>query len=177
MDETPRVLGVDPGSFLTGWGLVGGSASSPVVLASGVIRAAPRLPFPERLHRLRSEFEALLSRIRPTEAAVEAPFHGTNARAALQLAHARGVVLAALGGAGVPVNEYSPATVKKAVTGAGRAEKTQVQAMVRKLLAGSAGTSGQADEADALAVALCHLAGRRHRASITEALRGREDRP
>jgi crossover junction endodeoxyribonuclease RuvC len=92
----------------------------------------------------------------PTEAAVEAPFHGISARSALQLAHARGVILAALGSESVPVFEYSPATVKKAVTGNGRAEKGQVQAMVGRLVTGKF-ASGRADVADALAAALCHL--------------------
>lgn len=152
-----RVLGVDPGSVTTGWGLVGGTAFQPALLECGALRLGAASSFAERLHRLRTEFDALLERLEPTHAAVESPFHGVNARAALQLAHARGVVLAALGGAGIDVVEYSPATVKKAVTGEGRAEKIQVQAMVSRLLRpGTAVTDP--DAADALAVALCHLA-------------------
>jgi len=91
---------------------------------------------------------------------VEAPFHGASARAALQLAHARGVVLAALGSAKVPVFEYSPATIKKAVTGSGRAEKAQVEAMVGRLVPGGV-PPGKPDMADAIAAALCHLFGSR----------------
>jgi crossover junction endodeoxyribonuclease RuvC len=87
---------------------------------------------------------------------VESPFHGPNARAALQLAHARGVVLACLGQAGIQVAEYSPATIKKAITGTGKADKEQVQAMVRRLLGNPADESR--DVSDALAVAYCHLA-------------------
>ncbi len=167
--EGGRILGVDPGSFATGWGLVGGSGARPVIVESGVIRVAARLPFPERLHRLRCAFEDLLLRLRPAEAAVEAPFHGPNSRAALQLAHARGVVLAALGGAGVPVAEYAPASVKKAVTGHGSAEKAQVQAMVGRLL-DLPRAPESTDEADALAVALCHLTGRGVRDRVADAL-------
>lgn len=165
MPDRARILGVDPGSFQTGWGLVGGSPARPALLECGVIRLRAGGSFAERLARLRREFEALISRVEPTEAAVEAPFHGANARAALQLAHARGVVLAVLGGAGVPVMEYAPATVKKSVTGAGRAEKAQVQAMVARLL-GTATLPKPTDVSDALAVALCHLASSGLRSAI-----------
>src|SRR4029453_11042374 len=85
-----------------------------------------------------------------------APFHGASARSALLLAHARGVVLAAVARANIPVFEYSPAALKKAVTGNGRAEKEQVQAMVSRLIPGCAEISS-ADAADAVAAALCHL--------------------
>jgi crossover junction endodeoxyribonuclease RuvC len=115
-----------------------------------------RLPFAERLHLLHEAVLEVIEKYAPTAAAVEAPFHGVSARSALQLAHARGVILAALGKASVPVFEYSPATVKKAVTGNGRAEKGQVQAMVGRLVPGQF-ASGRADVADALAAALCHL--------------------
>jgi len=96
----------------------------------------------------------------PSEAAVEAPFTGASARASLQLAHARGAVLAALGASKIPVFEYAPATIKKAVTGTGRAEKGQVEAMVSRLVSGSVPT-GKPDLADAIAAALCHLFGSR----------------
>jgi crossover junction endodeoxyribonuclease RuvC len=113
---------------------------------------------PERLARLHAAILSVVGEHVPSEAAVEAPFHGVSARSALQLAHARGVVLAALGSSGLVVFEYSPATIKKAVTGNGRAEKQQVEAMVSKLLAGG-GTPGRSDIADAIAAALCHLFG------------------
>jgi crossover junction endodeoxyribonuclease RuvC len=113
--------------------------------------------FAERLHRLGIRLDELVRRLRPTTAAVEAPFHGVNPRSALQLAHARGVVLATLAGAGVPVAEYAPAAVKIAVAGNGRAPKDQVHAMVVRLL-GIEGLAGPSDRADAIAVALCHAA-------------------
>jgi crossover junction endodeoxyribonuclease RuvC len=167
MAEPLRVLGVDPGSFRTGWGLVSGTANEPVLIECGVLRLPSRAAFPDRLHRLLEDLGNLLGRLAPSAAAVESPFHGTNARAALQLAHARGVVLAALGAASIPVTEYTPATVKLAVTGAGRADKEQVRKMVRRLLGAGWTGSGVADESDALAVALCHLATLRYRAAVS----------
>jgi crossover junction endodeoxyribonuclease RuvC len=119
------------------------------------------MPLPERLARLHAAILAVVGEHAPSEAAVEAPFHGISARSALQLAHARGVVLAALGVSGLRVFEYTPATVKKAVTGSGRAEKDQVEAMVSRLL-GRGVSPGRSDIADAIAAALCHLFGASH---------------
>jgi crossover junction endodeoxyribonuclease RuvC len=154
-----RVLGVDPGSLRTGWGFVGGSAARPRVLDCGLIDLGRGLPLPERLSKLQRELDEIVRRLRPTSAAVESPFHGASARSALQLAHARGVVLAVLGGAGITVTEYSPATVKKSVTGNGRAGKEQVSRMVGRLLDHAADDWAH-DLSDALAVALCHLSMR-----------------
>ena len=155
---TVTVLGVDPGSRVTGWGIVRGPAAGPTLVASGVIKLTPTSSFAERLHRLQQELAAVVERHRPISAGVEAPFHGASPRAALQLAHARGVTLAVLAGAAVEVFEYSPATVKKSVTGNGRAPKEQVARMVTSLLARDGGQLEGGDRADALAVALCHLA-------------------
>ena len=153
-----RVLGVDPGSAITGWGVLDGPRASPRLVESGVIRLGGRgVDFPERLHRLATRFDELVRRLAPTAAAVEAPFHGVNARSALQLAHARGVVLATLAGAGIPVAEYAPAAVKSAVAGNGHAPKDQIHAMVVRLL-GIETLPGPSDRADAIAVALCHVA-------------------
>jgi crossover junction endodeoxyribonuclease RuvC len=149
---------VDPGSNATGWGLIGGTSTRPELLESGVIRLRGT-GLANRLAFLRREFEALVERVRPDSSAVESPFHGANARSALQLAHARGVILAGLAAAGIEVTEYTPATVKKSVTGNGRAAKPQVQAMVYKLLATAVGDRSS-DRSDALAVALCHQASR-----------------
>jgi crossover junction endodeoxyribonuclease RuvC len=119
---------------------------------------------------LHAEIADLIDTHAPSESAVEAPFHGASARAGLQLAHARGVVLAALGASQIPVFEYSPAAIKKAVTGNGRAEKVQVEAMVACLVHGGI-TRGKPDMADAVAAALCHLFGagpaERLRAAVT----------
>jgi crossover junction endodeoxyribonuclease RuvC len=124
------------------------------------------LPLPDRLARLYAAILTVVESHAPSQAAVEAPFHGISARSALQLAHARGVVLAALGVSRVRVFEYSPATIKKAVTGNGRAEKRQVEVMVSRLLAGG-GSPGRTDIADAIAAALCHLSSM----GYTDALR------
>jgi len=168
-----RVLGVDPGSVVTGWGLLGGTPERPLLIESGVIRLGPSAsPFPERLHRLATAFDDLVARLAPSEAAVEAPFHGVNARTALQLAHARGVLLATLSGAGVPVIEYWPASVKVAVAGSGKADKAQVRAMVMRWL-GLRVLAGPADRTDALAVALCHAASAGYMRAVSEPRRVR----
>jgi crossover junction endodeoxyribonuclease RuvC len=150
------VLGVDPGSLTTGWGLLGGTASRPRLLDSGVVRLGRSGSFAGRLARLHQELTTVVERLRPGVAAVEAPFHGASARSALRLAHARGVVLAVLAAAGVEVVEYAPAAVKKAVTGNGRADKEQVATMVFRQV-GEELAARPHDLSDALAVALCHL--------------------
>lgn len=149
---------MDPGSLTTGWGLIGGSINRPELLECGLVRLRGD-DFAARLAKLKGEFEDLVDRLQPDSAAVESPFHGANARSALQLAHARGVVMAVLAAAGVEVAEYTPAVVKKAVTGNGRATKPQVRAMVFRLLAAPARDTAS-DLSDALAVALCHSASR-----------------
>jgi crossover junction endodeoxyribonuclease RuvC len=152
----------------TGWGLIGGRPARPQWLDAGVIRlGGGGDALPERLMRLQGELEALVRRLRPTCAAVESPYHGVNARSAFQLAQARGVVLAVLAGAGLDVAEYTPATVKKSVTGNGRAPKGQVRSMVGRLL-GRPELDVPDDLADALAVALCHGASARHRALLRD---------
>ena len=143
------------------------------MIGCGEIRPGDSLPFAERLHRLHVGIEAVVLSHRPDSAAVESPFHGASARSALQLAHARGVILAVLGGAGIQVAEYAPATVKKAVAGNGRAEKAQVRAMVLRLL-GCDLPSESTDLSDALAVALCHLSSGRFRSIVDASVqRGR----
>jgi crossover junction endodeoxyribonuclease RuvC len=150
-----RVLGVDPGSLATGWGLLAGSATNPRLIEAGVLRLAGEASLAGRLALLQRGLTELVERLDPGVAAVEAPFHGASARSALVLAHARGVALAVLASAGVEVVEYSPAAVKKAVTGNGRAGKRQVASMVVRLIGSDLDTRAH-DLSDALAVALCH---------------------
>ncbi len=160
----PRILGVDPGSLITGWGLIGGTAGRPAWLDAGVLPLGSATDdLASRLCRLQQKMEQLVLRVRPTCSAVEAPYHGVNARSALHLAHSRGVVLAVLAGAGLEIHEYTPATVKKAVTGNGRAPKEQVCTMVGHMLRLEPPPSA-GDLSDALAVALCHAGHRRHSA-------------
>ena len=147
------IIGVDPGSLATGWAVIGGRMERPQLIAAGVLRLPTKAPFADRLAALQSGFAALLTEYSPDLSAVEAPFLGVSARSALQLAHARGVILAALSQATIPVAEYSPAAVKKAVTGSGRADKDQVAFMVARLVGVE---SKSRDLTDAIAVALCH---------------------
>lgn len=160
------MLGVDPGSVRTGWGVLSGDIERPCVVACGEIHLPESLPFAVRLARLQEAFRAVLAQHDPLEAAVESPFHGVSARSALQLAHARGVLLATLAGHSVPIHEYAPAAVKKAVCGSGRAEKAQVQQMMARVLGPAPSGDWTADVSDALAIAWCHLAHRRFSAAI-----------
>jgi crossover junction endodeoxyribonuclease RuvC len=151
-----RVLGVDPGSLTTGWGLLVGTASRPEIVDCGRIRLPSTESLPLRLARLASTLTVVVARMQPTVAAVETPFHGASARSSLQLAHARGVILAVLGKSRISVVEYTPATVKKTVSGDGRADKRRVGAMIVRTLGLRADRQSH-DVHDALAVALCHL--------------------
>ncbi len=161
-----RVLGLDPGSLHTGYGVVEVDHRTAALLACGRISTG-RLPLPRRLARLSQETAALVARWRPEVAVLESPFLGGNARSLMVLAHARGALVAALATARVEVLEYTPAEVKSALTGHGGAAKEQVARMVHLLLALSEATPSL-DATDALAVALCYA----HRQRL-DALAGR----
>jgi crossover junction endodeoxyribonuclease RuvC len=153
-----RVLGIDPGSLATGYGVVQVEGSRLRRVAGGTIRARGDT-LADRLAHLQRELAVAIEELAPDVAALEAVFSAKNARSALVLGHARGVALAACGGAGLGTAEYTPQQVKLAVTGYGRAEKLQVMRMVQRLLGLAA--PPPSDEADALAVAICHgVAGR-----------------
>jgi len=147
------VLGIDPGTRACGFGVVEASGRRLASPAYGVIRLGGELPV--RLARLFEGLEEILSEHGPEVVAVEGVFTRRNPRSALVLGHARGVVLAAAGRAGLEVCEYAPATVKRTVAGSGRATKESVQTMVKRLV----GISDQLamDASDALAIAVCHL--------------------
>ena len=151
-----RIFGIDPGSERTGYGCVESEAGRHVLVACGAIVAPSRDAFPQRLARIHHELSALLASCKPDCVAVENLFHAANARSALKLGHARGVAILAAVQAGCAVVEYTPAEVKRAVVGYGRAEKHQVQQMI-KLLLGLSRVPTPHDAADALAVALCHV--------------------
>jgi crossover junction endodeoxyribonuclease RuvC len=151
-----RIFGIDPGSVRTGYGCVESDGSRHQLVTCGAITASARLPFPERLFAIHQSLSASLAECRPDCVAVEALFHAVNARSALQLGHARGVALLAAMQAGVPVAEYTPAAVKRAIVGYGRAEKLQVQHMICLLL-GLREPVSPFDASDALAVAICHV--------------------
>ena len=149
-----RVLGLDPGLRHTGWGVIDVAGNRLSYVADGVVHAPTDLPLADRQVVLFRQIIDVLERFRPDEAAVEETFVNKNAASTLKLGVARGVVLLAPAERGLPVAEYSANLVKKAVVGAGHAEKEQVQMMVRRLLPGCA--IATADAADALAVAICH---------------------
>ena len=149
-----RVLGLDPGLRHTGWGVIDVAGNRLTHVADGVVHAATDQPLAIRLVSLFRQIISVLERFDPDEAAVEETFVNRNPASTLKLGVARGVVLLAPAERGLPVTEYSANLVKKAVVGAGHAEKTQVQLMVRRLLPDCDGT--EPDAADALAVAICH---------------------
>ena len=151
-----KVFGIDPGSERTGYGCVETDGSRHRLVACGAIATASRAAFPDKLLAIHDELAAMLARLRPDAVAVENIFYATNVRTALKLGHARGVAILAAVEAGLPVAEYTPAEIKRAVVGYGRAEKAQIQEMVRLLL-GLKRVPAPADAADALAVAICHV--------------------
>jgi crossover junction endodeoxyribonuclease RuvC len=152
------VLGIDPGSRRTGYGVISVNGDRFQCVECGAISTVERrktLPIQDRLLTIHSKLEALIRRVSPETVAVEEVFHAVNVKSALTLGHVRGVVLLAAIQKGLPVVEYSPLEVKKAVVGYGRADKKQVQAMV-KLLLNLKEEPEPHDAADALAIALCH---------------------
>jgi crossover junction endodeoxyribonuclease RuvC len=150
-----RVLGIDCGTERTGWGVIDSDGRRHTVLSHGVIRARSTQPLADRLSTIGQQIRSLLSQQSLDAAAVEEVFFSRNVKTALKLAHVRGVVLAAIADAGVALGEYSPLEVKISVVGYGRAEKSQVQLMVRTLT-GLQGAIETEDASDALAVAICH---------------------
>ena len=151
-----RIFGIDPGSARTGYGCVETDGSRHRIIVCGAISTPPLAAFPEKLLRIHEQLAALIADCRPDCVAIENLFHATNVRSALKLGHARGVAMLAAVEAGLPVVEYTPAEIKRAVVGYGRAEKHQVQQMV-KLILGLSAIPSPHDAADALAVAICHV--------------------
>ena len=149
------VLGIDPGTAITGYGLVQEDNGQARALAYGAITTPSDLPLPERLKLLQRDLAAVIEQYQPDQSAVEQLFFNKNVRTALAVGHARGVVLLTLAQASVPIYEYTPLEVKQAVTGNGRADKRQVQQMVTLLL-GLNKVPKPDDAADALAIAICH---------------------
>ena len=155
-----RLIGLDPGLRRTGWGVVEAAGSRLAYVADGVVPSDDTRALAERLVQLYDGLLAVLERFLPDEAAVEETFVNRNPGSTLKLGMARGIVLLAPAKHGLTVAEYAPNRVKKAIVGVGHADKTQIQMMVRRLLPGALAV--QADAADALAVAICHV---QHRAA------------
>jgi len=150
-----KIIGIDPGSHNTGYGVIEVAGSAMQALAFGVIKAPSTAPLGERLSHIYKELCKVLAEHKPDEGAIEDVFHAKNARSALKLGQARGVAILALTQTGMELSEYPPATVKSSVAGSGRASKEQVARMVAVML--SLGDKKiPADATDALAVAICH---------------------
>jgi crossover junction endodeoxyribonuclease RuvC len=148
------IIGLDPGLACTGWGIVAKSGSRLSHVANGQVRTDASASLAERLVTLDRELTDVILAHRPDTGAVEEVFVNTNAQSTLKLGQARGVCLLAIARPGLPVSEYSTSLVKKAIVGTGRAEKAQIQAMLKILLPGV--KLAGADAADALAVAITH---------------------
>ena len=150
-------LGVDPGTAITGYGIVRDSPDGRLFEVDyGVIRTDPKTPFPLRLKKIHDGIDSIIKQHRPQVASIEQVFFGRNVSTALSVGQARGVVVLTCVLAGLELSEYTPMQVKEAVTGYGRAEKMQIQQMVKVLL-GLQEIPKPDDAADALALAICHL--------------------
>jgi crossover junction endodeoxyribonuclease RuvC len=149
------VLGVDPGSKVTGYGLVEKKNNEMTCIHSGHIAPSGKIPFYDRIHFIFQATVEILERYRPREMAIEDLFYAKNVKSSLKLGHARGSVLIAAVHCGVKIFEYSPLEIKKSVVGYGRASKEQVRSMVRVIL--KLKDIPNLDTSDALAAAICHL--------------------
>ena len=155
-DSTVRILGVDPGSVTTGFGVIDYEKGRLSLIDQGSITTRRGAELAERLVRIHEELLAVIARTSPAAVAIETPFAGQNVKSLIQLAHARGVILLAVQMAKLDFYEYAPRSVKSAVVGYGAAEKEQVAKMVRVLLPACAKLKMGPDATDALAIAICH---------------------
>jgi len=155
-----RILGLDPGTATTGWGIVEVKENSPSLCAYGLIETAQHKKPSERLREIASDLEAIILKYNPNEVAIEDLFFFKNVKTAIKVAQARGVLILICCQKRIPVFEYTPLEVKQALTGYGRADKRQVQLMVKSVLK-IKNIPRPDDAADALAVALCHQQSRK----------------
>lgn len=162
-----RVLGVDPGTAVTGWGVIERRAGAVAHLAHGAVTTNPRTTLGAKLAAIHAALADLCRTWSPDVVALEQNFVGRNVQSAFRIGEVRGIALLAAATAGVPIAEYPPATVKLAVTGTGRAEKAQVQRAIAREL--RVAEPMIADAADALAIALCHLLSSRFSAALAAA--------
>ena len=151
-----RILGIDPGSETTGWGVIEGDGRRYELVECGTVRALPAQKFPARLLRIADALEEIIQRHHPDACAIEDGFLATNVKVTLKLGQVRGVAMLVAERAALEIHEYSPRLVKQTVVGHGSAEKFQVQQMVKTLLS-LASIPEPHDAADALAVAICHF--------------------
>jgi len=155
-----RVLGIDCGTERTGFAVVESTPRGHRLIAGGVIVTSPKLALADRLCSIATGLRQTIAEFNPRQAAIEEVFHAVNVKSTLKLAHVRGVAMLTVTEAGLPLGEYSPLEVKMSVVGYGRAEKSQVQLMVRSLLQlktpEELAVAAKEDAADAMAVAICH---------------------
>ena len=151
-----KVLGIDPSVQSTGYGIIEYSGNSYSVLAYGTIKPSRRLLFHQKINMIRNRLEEIILAHRPDDVAIENPFYAQNVKTAITLGQVRGAALVAVASQDCPLYEYSPLEIKKAVTGYGRADKHQVNTMIKALL-NIQGQDLGTDASDALAAALCHL--------------------
>lgn len=151
------VLGIDPGSHKTGFGLIRQEGTRLIHIHSGVIECSDEPTFDRRLKKIQDELTKIIQNYKPNEVAVEGIFYAKNVKSAVTLAHARGVVLCTAAQFGLKVTEYKPLSVKEACVGYGRATKDQIYEMVVRLLNLPKTQMASLDQSDALAVAICHM--------------------
>jgi crossover junction endodeoxyribonuclease RuvC len=149
------ILGVDPGTIFTGYGIVKQSKNTLTRLTSGLIKLPASQAIPQRLEIIYNELDRIMRTYKPDEFSIETAFYGKNVQSAMKIGYARGVSILAAIHNGIPVNEYSPREVKKSVVGNGAASKEQVSFMIKSLLELKS-VEMKFDESDGLAVALCH---------------------
>jgi len=166
-----RVIGIDPGSRICGWGVVEESTRTLVHVDSGAVFVDTKLSLPERLQMIYEQLRQAIDTFGPAEAAIEQVFHHKNAKSALVLGQARGAAILACVHANIPVYEYSATQIKQAVSGYGRADKQQVALMVKSLL--RLPETAWEDTADALAGAICHLNSRKMKQATEKMTRGK----
>jgi crossover junction endodeoxyribonuclease RuvC len=150
-----RILGLDPGTATTGYGIVDAVAGELTAVTYGTITTPAKSPMPARLQKIEKELKELLEVYQPDAAGIEEVFFGRNVTTAITVGQARGVLILTLANAGIPIGEYSPPKIKESVTGYGKADKNQVQMMIRNLL-DLEETPRPDDAADGLAVAITH---------------------
>jgi len=164
------VLGVDPGSRTTGYGVVRSNGQQHQCLTYGCIRRPAEIDLPQALRKIYEELSSIVAEYQPEAVAVESLFHAANVKSALTLGHARGIVLLCAAVHNLSLHEYSPLEIKKSLAGYGRAEKSQLQEMA-KLLLNLKSIPEPHDASDALAVAICHIHQQGFRARLAAATR------
>lgn len=150
------ILGVDPGTIFTGYGIIKFHNNSMVKIVNGIIKLPSSKPLPLKLEIIYNEIDRLIKEYKPEEFAIETAFYGKNVQSAMKIGYARGVAVLAAVHNSLPTNEYAPREIKKSVVGNGAASKEQVCFMIKNLLEIKKDTKLKFDESDALAVAICH---------------------